>query len=89
MYAFLSWQYVLFVVSAVGVLGIYAIIWQQLIQRMAISLAYMFKGLGVVFALLICHYVFGEIITIKNIIGALIIIVGITLFAWADAKENI
>lgn len=56
---------------------------------MAISLAYMFKGLGVVFALLICHYVFGEIITIKNIIGALIIIVGITLFAWADAKENI
>lgn len=88
MYPFLSWQYILFVVGAVGILGVYAILWQQLIQRMDISLAYMFKGLGVVFALLICHYVFGEIITFNNMIGALIIIGGITLFAWADAKEK-
>ncbi len=88
MYPFLSWQYISFVVGAVGILGVYAIIWQQLIQRMNISLAYMFKGLGVVFALLICHYVFGEVITLKNTIGALIIIGGITLFAWADAKEK-
>lgn len=85
---FLSWQYVLFLIGAVGVLGIYAIIWQQLIQRMEISLAYMFKGLGVVFALLICHYVFDEVITTHNIIGAIIIIVGITLFAWADNREK-
>lgn len=88
MYPFLSWQYISFVVGAVGILGIYAILWQQLIQRMDISLAYMFKGLGVVFALLICHYVFGEIITLNNMIGAFIIIGGITLFAWADAKER-
>lgn len=88
MYLFLSWQYILFVIGAVGVLGIYAIIWQQLIQRMEISLAYMFKGLGVVFALLICHYVFDEVITPHNIIGAIIIIAGITLFAWADNREK-
>lgn len=87
MHPFLSWQYILLVGGAVGVIGIYAIIWQQLIQRMDISLAYMFKGLGVVFALLICHYIFGEIITLKNIIGAIIIIAGITLFAWADGRD--
>lgn len=89
MHPFLSWQYVLFVMGAVCVLGVYAIVWQQLIQRMEISLAYMFKGLGVVFALLICHYVFDEVITTHNIIGAIIIIVGITLFAWADNKEKV
>lgn len=87
MHPFLSWQYILFVVGAVGILGVYAILWQQLIQRLDISLAYMFKGLGVVFALLICHYVFDEVITTHNIIGAIIIIAGITLFAWADARE--
>lgn len=87
MYPFLSWQYLSFVVGAVGILGVYAILWQQLIQRFDISLAYMFKGLGVVFALLICHYVFDEVITTHNIIGAIIIIAGITLFAWADARE--
>jgi len=88
MYPFLNWQYILCVIGAIGVIGIYAIIWQQLIQRMDISLAYMFKGLGVVFALLICHYVFGEIITMINIIGAIIIIAGIMLFAWSDRKEG-
>ena len=88
MYPFMSWQYVLFVVGAVGVLGVYAIIWQQLIQRMEISLAYMFKGLGVVFALLICHYVFDEVITTRNILGAVVIIAGITLFALADARND-
>ena len=41
----------------------------------------MFKGLGVVFALLICHFVFSEVITLNNIIGAGVIIAGITLFA--------
>lgn len=88
MHPFLSWQYILYVIGAVGVMGVYAIMWQQIIQRMDISLAYMFKGLGVVFALIICHYVFGEVITMKNIIGASIIILGVTLFAWADNKEK-
>lgn len=88
MYPFLSWQYILYVIGAVGVMGVYAIMWQQIIQRMDISLAYMFKGLGVVFALIICHYVFGEVITMKNIIGASIIILGVTMFAWADNKEK-
>lgn len=80
-YPFLSWQYVLWVCGAVAVLGIYAILWQQIIQRLELGVAYMFKGLGVVFALLICHYVFGEVITLNNIIGAGIIIIGITLYA--------
>ena len=88
MHPFLSWQYILYVIGAVGVMGVYAIMWQQIIQRMDISLAYMFKGLGVVFALIICHYVFGEVITMKNIIGASIIILGVTMFAWADNKEK-
>ena len=84
-YPFLSWSYVLLICGAMAVLGFYAIIWQQIIQRMHLGVAYMFKGLGVVYALLICHFVFGEVITLNNIIGAVVIIAGITLFAWSDA----
>lgn len=80
-YPFLSWQYILLVSGAIVVLGIYAILWQLIIQRIELGVAYVFKGLGVVFALLICHYVFGEVITLNNIIGAGIIIIGITLYA--------
>ena len=87
-YPFLSWPYLLLICGAVAVLGIYALVWQQLIQRMNLGVAYMFKGLGVVFALLICHFVFGEVITFNNVIGAAVIIAGITLFAWSDALTD-
>ena len=42
------------------------------------SLAYMLKGTGVVFGLLLARFVFGEAITTTNMVGAAIIICGIT-----------
>lgn len=84
MYPFLSWQYILWVIGAIGVLGVYAIIWQQIIQRIPISTAYMFRGLGLVFSLCFCYCLFNEQITMHNIIGAIIVIAGITLFALSD-----
>jgi drug/metabolite transporter (DMT)-like permease len=78
---FLSPGYIAFLACTVGVLGIYAVLWQQIIKRMDVSLAYMFKGTGVVFGLLLAHIVFGEAITTTNMVGAAIIICGITLYA--------
>lgn len=63
----------------VGVLGIYAVLWQQIIKRMDVSQAYMFKGTGVVFGLLLAHFVFGEAIATTNMVGAAIIICGLTV----------
>lgn len=57
---FLSPGYIAFIACTVGVLGIYAVLWQQIIKRMDVSMAYMFKGTGVVFGLLLAHFVFGE-----------------------------
>ena len=78
---FLSLGYIAFLGCTVGVLGIYAILWQQIIKRMDVSQAYMFKGTGVIFGLMLAHFVFGEAITPTNIVGAVIIICGITLYA--------
>ena len=36
----LSLKYIAFLACAVGVLGIYAVLWQQIIKRMDVSLAY-------------------------------------------------
>ncbi len=44
---FLSPGYIAYLACTVGVLGIYAVLWQQIIKRMDVSLAYMFKGTGV------------------------------------------
>lgn len=78
---FLSWPYLLFVAAAVLVLGVFAILWQQIIKRIPISDAYMFKGTSLIFVLLLSHLFFGETITLTNCIGAVIIIAGIALYA--------
>ena len=80
---FLSIEYFAYLCCTIGVLGIYAILWQQIIKRMHISKAYMFKGLTAIFGLLFANLIFGEIISLKNAIGTVFIISGITLFARA------
>lgn len=77
----LSWPYLLWIASAIGVMGLYALLWQQVIARMPLSTAYMFKGTSLVFVLLISALLFGETITTSNLIGSAIIIAGIVLYA--------
>ncbi len=79
----LSWPYLFWIAGAVGVMGIYALLWQQVIVRMPISTAYLFKGTSLIFVLLFSVLLFGEAITLNNVIGAVIIIAGIILFAKA------
>ena len=77
----LSWPYLLWIVGAIGVMVVYALLWQQVIKRMPLSKAYMFKGTSLIFILLFSALLFGEAITVKNLIGSASIIVGIVLYA--------
>ena len=79
----LSCPYLLWIAGAVGAMGVYAILWQQVITKMPLSTAYMFKGTSLIFVLLISALLFGETITTANVIGSVIIISGIVLFAKA------
>ena len=85
-YDFLSWSYIVFFGIAVGIIGIYAILWQQIIRKIELSTAYMFKGTTIIFTMLFAHWLFGEQITWNNILGTIIIIAGILLFAY-DSKS--
>ena len=79
----MSWPYLLWIAGAIGVMGVYALLWQQVIKRMPLSMAYMFKGTSLIFVLLFSALLFGETITLNNVIGSAIIIVGIVLYAKA------
>ena len=78
---FLSWQYCVGLCGAVGVIGAYAICWQQILKRIELSTAYMFKGTSLIFVMLLAFAIFGEAVTTMNIIGACVIVLGIVLFA--------
>jgi len=79
-YPFLSLQYCLWFAGALFVMGIYALCWQQIIRKVEISLAYMFKGTSIIFVMLLAYFLFNEQVTLSNIIGAFIIVIGIVLY---------
>ena len=80
-FEFLSSSYVLWTLGAVAIMGVYALLWQQVLAKTPLSTAYMFKGTSLIFVLLLSALLFGEGITMKNIIGSAIIISGIILYA--------
>lgn len=69
-------QYFAFVIIAMVV---YAVLWQIILKRVALSQAYLFKSVAVIFSLLFAWSIFHEAITVKNIIGCGFIIAGIVL----------
>ena len=77
---FLSVAYCLGLVGAISVMGTYAIGWQQILKRVELSTAYMFKGTSLIFIMLLAYVLFGEQITPNNIIGACVIILGIAFY---------
>ena len=78
---FLSVPYVLWILGAVGVMGVYAVLWQQVLTHVPLSTAYMFKGTSLIFVLLLSALLFQEGITWQNVLGSLIIVSGIILSA--------
>ena len=78
---FVSMPYCLGLCGAVGVMGAYAICWQQILKHIELSTAYMFKGTSLIFVMLLAFVIFGEAITSMNIIGAAVIVLGIILYA--------
>ena len=78
-FVFLSVPYILCYGGMVAVLGIYAILWQQVIKRFEPSVAYSHKSVTVIWALLISGFLFGENITLGNVIGTVLIVAGVVM----------
>ncbi len=80
-HTFLSGPYLLWILAAIGVMGIYAVLWQQVLARVPLSTAYMFKGTSLIFVLLLSALLFQEGLTWQNVLGSVIIVSGIILYA--------
>ena len=50
---FMSMPYCLALCGAIGVMGAYAVCWQQILKHIEISSAYMFKGTSLIFVMLL------------------------------------
>lgn len=66
-----------FMVLEIMCLGIYAIIWQQILRYFSLVTAMASKGIVVIFNLIWSVMLFSETVTLYNLIGASVIILGI------------
>ncbi len=58
-----------------------AISWQFVLKSVPLSYAYPFTGLSYIFILFLGYFYFNETISISNILGAFLIIIGTIIFA--------
>ena len=70
------------------ILGIYAVLWQQVIKRLPLTTAYANKAITVVWGMLWGAMLFGEKITAQKLLGAGIVIAGVLLFASSEQQEG-
>ncbi|MBO5030917.1 MAG: EamA family transporter [Lachnospiraceae bacterium] len=58
------------------ILGIYAVLWQQMIKRFELSVAYANRSMAVVWSMVWAVIFFHDTITIKNAVGVLLVVTG-------------
>ena len=78
-YETLSWQFIFFYGLQIGILGIYAILWQQIIKRVELSIAYANRSMAILWSLIWAVLLFQEEITLRNVIGIVIVLLGTML----------
>ena len=73
---FLSFRFILFYGIEICILGVYALLWQQIIKRFDLSIAYANRSIALLWSMVWAAVFFHEGITVQNIIGVLIVLAG-------------
>lgn len=76
-YEFLSKGFLVCYGIEILILGVYAILWQQIIKRFDISIAYANKAAGIFWSIVWATLFFKEQVTWKNVLGIVVVFIGI------------
>ena len=88
MHPFLSLPFILFYAGMIMILGIYAILWQQVIKHLPLTTAYVNKAVTVVWGVLLGIVFFRERISPLQACACVVIIGGTVLYVRADLREK-
>lgn len=75
-YEFLSWEFILFYGLELLILAVYAILWQQIIKKFDLTIAYANRSIALLWSMVWAVLFFSETVSIKNVIGVVIVIIG-------------
>lgn len=81
-------RFLVFYGGTLALMGIYAIVWQQIIKKIPLMVAYANKAVVIVWGLLWGVLFFNEDVTIGKVVGVAMVISGVVLFA-RSSGENV
>lgn len=85
---FLSLEFCLYYGGVLLLLAFYAVGWQQIIKRLPLTTAFANKAVTVVWGIIWGALFFKEPVTVGKIVGALLVILGVVLYAYADKEAG-
>lgn len=83
-----SWQVILAGFGIVLALAVYAFFWQKILKKTELSVAYSNKAAGLLWSLVWSVFLFGEKITVYNVIGLVIIVIGVMLITVQEEEKK-
>ena len=86
-HSFFSFNFVAFYAVALCFLVLYAVLWQIVLRKLRLSVAYANTGIKIVYGFTWAYLLFGEIITVNMLVGAGLIIAGILILVTKDARK--
>lgn len=84
----LSLGFIIFYGLDVMILGIYALLWQQVIKKFELSIAYANKAITLLWALVWGIVIFHEQITLGKVAGIVLVMVGIFILNSEESSEK-
>ena len=87
---FLSLKWILLYGLLIFCLGIYAILWQQVLKQLPLNIAYANKSVTLAWGMLFGALIFNEenVFTLPKIIGAIIILIGVIIMVTSPTKQT-
>lgn len=86
-YHFMSLPFIALYGLEVLILGGYAIVWQQIIKRVDLSIAYANRSLALLWSMLWSALIFQESISLQNLVGVVVVIGGVMLVNSTGKEE--
>ena len=86
---FMSGKFLLFYGLLLGVLFIYAIVWQQVLKKLSLTVAYASKGIGIIYSILWGCIFFDEKIEWNMILGAILVLCGVYCYIVEEIRGSV
>lgn len=85
---FLSIKFCFYYGLIIFLLGFYAIGWQQIIKRLPLTTAFANKAVTIIWGIIWGLFFFSEPITFGKMAGAVLVVLGLVIFAYSEKESE-